>query len=123
HQIVKLFLYHRPCNRCVWQSFLQRRPMPAVIERVIETVPRSGEEQSFAVGVLRNITVVSQRMLRKPIADLGPCLRELCGAVNEGIAIVRQMKVNGAISRTRVEVRRFDTGDTSPTRQAGDILG
>ena len=120
---MKSFLDNRPRNRSVGQALLKLRPVPSVIERVIEPVTSACEQQAMAVGILRNDADVRKRMFWQAAADALPSLPEVGGLVDVRAAVIHKMEIYGDVGSSRIKTRRLDAGDGSPGRQAGDVPG
>src|SRR5262249_7321380 len=115
-QVVKFFLNDGPRNWSVRQSGLQRSPMTTIVGGVVESVARAGEEQTLAIGISDDHTNIRQLMFGQPAADRLPCLPEVGGLIDVGIAVVHQMEINRDVSCSRIEHGWLNTGDRAPRR-------
>ena len=104
------------------QPTLQIGPVPAVVQRVVECVSGSREQQAFPVGIFRHHPHVRERTLRNAVRDERPRLPEVGGLVDEGIAVIHQVVIHREIGGSGVKVRWLNAADSSPRRNF-EILG
>jgi hypothetical protein len=118
HEVVKSGLYDRPGHGCRGQPGLERRPVLAVVERVIRPVAGAGEQEPRAVGILGDALDIGQRVFRQVAIDPLPRLAEVGGLVDEGVAVVREVKIDADVRSPGIEVRRSDARDRAPRRKS-----
>src|SRR5438045_8412913 len=100
---MKLLLHHGPGNRRVGQFGIQSRPVTAVVERVVDSIAGAGKQQAFAVRVFSDAAHVAQWMLGQAIHNACPSLAEVSGLIDEGIAIIDEVKINSEVRRSWID--------------------
>ena len=65
---------------------------------------------------------VAQHAARNAVGDRLPRLAVIGGLVDERVAVVHLVEVDGQVGGARVVARRLDVADRAPRRQVGNVL-
>ena len=104
------------------QTRLQISPMPAVVERIKQSIASPGKQQSLAIRIFGDDAHVRQLMARQAAGDFRPGSAEIGGLVDERLAIVHQVIIHRNIRSARIEERRLNAGDGPPRRHPRNVL-
>ena len=89
----------------------------------IDRVLRPQIEQPFSDRIFMNPVAVAENALGNTGGDGFPGPAVICRFVDEGIAVVHLVKVDGNVGLGGVELGWLDVADCPPFREVGDVVG